>query len=87
MIIPECVDRNRLDLINHLGGPKCVFCGCEDYKLLHIDHIDPEDAREDRARFCNPNARNRYYLKHLEEVRHKLRILCGLCNRRRLRKK
>jgi hypothetical protein len=38
-----------------------LFCDCEHYKLLHIDHIDVKHAKEDRERFCNPNARNSYY--------------------------
>jgi hypothetical protein len=72
--------KSRLCLINHLGGAKCLHCGCEEYNILQIDHINPKHAIEDRARFNNNIVRDTYYNKNVKEAKSKLRVLCRSCN-------
>lgn len=31
-------DKKRLHVLNLLGGPTCVYCGCDDIKALEINH-------------------------------------------------
>jgi hypothetical protein len=76
----------RLQLIDELGVA-CQLCSFyEDYDLLQIDHIDPKHGREDTARFRTSQDMYRYYLRHLDEAKQRIRVLCRACNCARNRK-
>ena len=68
----------RNQLINILGGFKCVRCGFLDSRALVIDHIYGGGTQEQKA--VGRRALNDYYLKHPEEAKEKLQILCANCN-------
>jgi hypothetical protein len=56
--------------------PRCAKCGLTDFRFFEIHHING-DGREDRQRFNNDNSViKNYYVKHPEEARQKLQILC-----------
>lgn len=73
-------NKARKGLIEILGNkcvnPEClVVGGCEDFRCLQIDHKDG-DGYKDRL----TNGRLSYYLKHIDEAKQKLQILCANCN-------
>jgi hypothetical protein len=69
--------RQRIDLLIALGG-RCVQCGYgEDFRGLVLDHKMSGGA-EDRKRLGAKIAR--YYIKHLDEAKEKLQVLCATCN-------
>jgi len=79
--------RNRQTLIQLLGGkcacnePDCWhkgLCGIDDIRLLQFDHILGGGSREDEE--MGTPAMYLYYLKHLEEAKRKLQLLCANCN-------
>jgi hypothetical protein len=69
--------RQRIDLLIALGG-RCVQCGYGgDFRGLVLDHKMSGGA-EDRKRLGAKIAR--YYIKHLDEAKEKLQVLCATCN-------
>jgi len=69
--------RKRVDLLIALGG-ECVQCGySEDARGLVLDH-KMSDGAEDRKRLGAKIAR--YYIKHLDEAKENLQVLCATCN-------
>jgi 5-methylcytosine-specific restriction endonuclease McrA len=69
--------RDRKFLIDFLGG-KCAGCGySKDIRALQLDHKN-SDGKKDRDRLGNRVTR--YYVKHLEEAKEKLQVLCANCN-------
>lgn len=78
-------ERKRLQLCELLGGVVCsnVKClvdgGCRDSRCLQIDHKDG-DGYNERKKFKGVNSMIQYYLKHPEEAREKLQVLCANCN-------
>lgn len=74
--------KNRRQLIGILGGPKCGLCPEIRYKELEIDHVF-NDGNEDRKRFATKGHNNgffEYYIKHPEQARKRLRVLCKMCH-------
>jgi hypothetical protein len=67
----------RLKLLEILGN-KCVRCSQTDPRVLQFDHIDGDGKIERRNRSRLQIVR--YYLKHIEEAKKKLQILCPTCN-------
>lgn len=67
----------RTDLITLLGA-KCLFCDFSDIRALQLDHIHGGGTKElDK----NGNvSMYYYYLKHPEEAKEKLQVLCANCN-------
>lgn len=75
--------RLREKLLHILGQFWCQNCGEHDQRCLHIDHIY-DNGYEDRIRFGgDPTKMARYYIKHPEEARSKLQIMCANCNWRK----
>jgi len=70
----------RITLMEYLGGVKCIECNCNDYGKLQFHHING-DGEEDRKRF-DSRARKMvsYYIKHIDEAKLKLQVLCSDCN-------
>lgn len=69
--------RLRHSLIEFLGG-NCISCGYnKNIHALVLDHING-GGREDRKRVGTHIAR--YYMKHLDEARQTLQVLCANCN-------
>ena len=71
--------RRRLKLLDLLDNRQCRVCGERDFRKLQIDHIN-NDGYKDRARHQN-NLHVSNYLKHPDEAKEKLQVLCGSCHR------
>ena len=71
-------DKTRLKLLGILGG-KCVHCGFSDFRALQFDHIN-SDGPASKKRFRTTTVMIYYYLKHIEEARLTLQVLCANCN-------
>lgn len=71
----------KAKLFEILGGACCCLCGyCKDTRVLQFDHIK-NDGHIDRKRFGRAvMTMYRYYIKHPEEAKEKLQILCANCN-------
>lgn len=69
----------KLQLFNILGGCFCKQCGFRDVRALQLDHIKGNGNKE-RVRFHSNSALIVYYLKHPEESKQKLQVLCANCN-------
>lgn len=76
----ERTKKQRLSLMDILGGRKCVDCGYDaDVRALHIDHIGGGGC-EDRKLFKGNINMYRYYLKIPTIAVIKLQVLCMNCN-------
>lgn len=72
--------QQRLELMDILGGRKCVDCGYDkDVRALHIDHIN-QDGYKDRYLFRGNLKMYRYYLRNPTIAIIKLQVLCANCN-------
>lgn len=71
---------NRKILMKYLGGIKCSDCGCKYVRILELHHMNREDSIEDRRRFINNHSMTTYYIKHPDEAKHKLQVLCRNCH-------
>jgi len=70
----------RIKLIKFLGD-FCHDCGFNaDVRALQIDHIFGKGTQEAERKFTSNFAMYNYYLKHPQEAKHKLQILCANCN-------
>jgi hypothetical protein len=77
--IRDVARSNRLKLISFFGG-KCIRCGFDNVHALHFDHING-GGNKDRQRFSGNGAMLvSYYLKHQDEARATLQLLCANCN-------
>jgi len=71
-------DVNKRELLIQTLGGKCVQCGYDkNPKGLVLDHING-DGKEDRKRLGSKIFR--HYIKHIEEAKTKLQVLCATCN-------
>ena len=71
--------RNRLKVMDMLGGRKCVKCGCIDIRCLQIDHINGDRKRE---KYTVGGSRM-YYIqirRNIENGSKNYQILCANCN-------
>lgn len=91
-IVPKTIkqrndqQRKRNKLMDVLGT-SCVSCGYSDRKALQIDHICGGGSKEFREKFNKGYLTFlNYYLKHPEEAKEKLQILCVNCNRTKVYK-
>lgn len=77
--------KQKLRLFEILGGPRCAnpVClvpgGCKELLALEIDHKN-DDGNIDRKRFSQTGVAVNYYLKHPDEAKTKLQVLCSNCN-------
>ena len=69
----------RTDIIEMLGD-KCVRCGFTDVRALQLDHINGGGTKEFRAFNNSTSSWHYHYLKHPEEAKVKLQVLCANCN-------
>jgi len=72
----------RLNLLHILSDgvkPSCSVCGFYDIKALQFDHISG-GGRKELKTFSNHVSMMSYYIKHPEEAKQKLQILCANCN-------
>ncbi len=73
--------RYRLELMDILGGKKCKQCGFTDNRALHIDHIKGGGCREYKPQHGYNSMRMYvFYVKHPEQAKKKLQVLCANCN-------
>lgn len=68
----------RQSLVDLLGTV-CAQCGFADIRALQIDHINGCGKKE-RRRFKGSTSLYAYYLKHPDEAKEKLQVLCANCN-------
>lgn len=70
----------RLELLDILGGPKCIRCGYEqDWRALNFDHIR-DDGAEDRLIHGHWTSFYSFYISNPEIARANLQVLCCNCN-------
>jgi hypothetical protein len=72
-------ERLRRKLMSILGDTKCWKCGYSDFRVLVFDHING-GGRKEKIKYKNSENMYKYYLKHPEEAKSKLQILCSNCN-------
>lgn len=72
-------DRSRQLLIDILGS-KCAICGFSDIRALQFDHINSNGSQERKNRFATTTVMIYYYLKHIDEAKRHIQILCANCN-------
>lgn len=69
--------RLRQRVIAYLGGPRCVRCGCNDGRVLEINHKKGHGAKDVRRR----GGFNSLYWSILKEKRKReFEVLCRVCN-------
>jgi hypothetical protein len=74
-------DRRRVRrLLLELLGSKCAVCGTFEY--IELDHLNARGTIDRNNRGNNWNM-YRYYLKHPEEAKQKLQLLCKSHNLRK----
>lgn len=75
------MSRLRDSLLDVLGSRVCVRCGFADKRALNIDHING-GGNQDKKRFGGKYGSRfvLYYIRHPEEARRKLQVLCSNCN-------
>lgn len=67
------------DKLFDILGHKCVKCGFDDKRALQFDHKNG-DGNIDRKKLGGCDASYRYYVKHPEEAKEKLQVMCANCN-------
>lgn len=72
-------DEIRQNLLDILGN-RCVKCGFSDTRALQFDHINGGGTIERKKKFRNTTTMSAYYIKHPEEARKNLQVLCANCN-------
>lgn len=72
--------KRKFELINLLGGAKCVKCGFSDIRALQFDHIKGEGYKDRTIRNLIGTRLVCYYLNHPKEAKDELQILCANCN-------
>jgi len=71
--------RYRREAIDAYGGPECAGCGCKDYEILEIDHIDGGGCKHRRD--IGPG-NNIYRWLKANNYPHGFRVLCPTCNKK-----
>ena len=69
-------------LFELLGGKRCIKCGFSDERALQFDHINGGGCK-DYDRFGGRkrvDSMQKYYIKHPEEAKKTLQVLCANCN-------
>ena len=76
----ERVRRKRREILSLLGG-KCVKCGQEDWRVLHIDHINGGGLAERRSITpFSPSSFHKVIIDSVGRGEKKYQILCANCN-------
>lgn len=65
----------RLKTMQVLGGVKCKKCGFDDYRALHIDHINGGGKKHKKS-FSS----NKTYHKYIMDNPQEFQVLCANCN-------
>jgi hypothetical protein len=68
----------RKELLEKMGG-KCIKCGQNDIRILHIDHIQGQGYLE-KEYFVEKEKMYGFYLKYFDDESPFLQILCVNCN-------
>ena len=73
-------DNRRKKLMELLGGIKCARCGFDDYRALHIDHVNGGGNRE-KLMLGQASFPLRFIREEIERYgRDKYQVLCANCN-------
>lgn len=69
--------RNMRKKVIEKLGVKCVYCGCDEYEALEINHINGKGGEESREK------RKTFHLNILSGRRKTddLELTCGVCNK------
>jgi len=69
--------KQRIALLEQVGGGRCAMCGFSDIRALQIDHIDGGGTSEVRnSKFRSPLR----YAQHILLNPNKYQVLCANCN-------
>lgn len=71
--------KRRLELMQLLGGAKCIKCGFSDIRALQFDHINGKGNlfREKIGGYTHSVI---FYSKNPDIAKHELQVLCANCN-------
>lgn len=70
--------RLRKEVIQKLGG-KCVYCGCDVYEALEVNHINGGGSKELKTG-SNRKGHITFYKEILNEQRKDVELVCRVCN-------
>lgn len=71
----------QIERIFHiLNQFECQNCGISDKRFLEIDHIAGQGNRKLKTLPGRASQERRYYIKHPQQCREDLQILCSNCN-------
>ena len=76
--------RRRMELIDMLGGPRCVWCGETWEILLNIDHIYDDGKKDRRGGSDSAVKMMARYRKDPARARRRLQVLCYSCNQAKM---
>lgn len=71
-------EKQRKELLQEVGNGQCAKCGFNDWRALHVDHINGGGRKEYLENKALKSALG--YLKHIRLNREKYQILCANCN-------
>ncbi len=73
--------KRKLDLLNHLGGMKCIDCGYNKNipSVYEFHHLDPNEKDPNWTNLLRNNHRLKACLEEIE----KCVVLCANCHRER----
>lgn len=77
----EHYQRLRLKVFNKLGGAKCVYCGCDDIRILEVNHINGGGGKEQKKLRASHNGKQLYeMIASGERATDDLNVTCRVCN-------
>lgn len=77
-------DTLRREILDLLGGQKCIRCGFTDWRALQVDHINGDGCRDQRFKSSGtgPNywSFRAWLMLYPEKAKLVYQILCANCN-------
>lgn len=74
----ECRERPKRQVFEAYGGPRCIYCGCEDFDALNLEHRH-NDGNIDKRRGLSGQKLYRY-LKAQGYPQGRFDVACANCN-------
>ena len=72
--------RRKAEVLERLGGARCVICGCDDVRALEVNHIRGGGGRESRSRGRAGSALLYGMILNGTRSTADLNVLCRPCN-------
>lgn len=76
--LSQSVGKKKMQLLELLGK-KCIRCGFDNLLTLQLDHINGGGCSEVK-KFGGGTQMQNYYIRHPEEAKQTLQVLCANCN-------